>query len=275
MNYNKAKIRYNKDFAVPGKKDSRVSAYTEDFKGEYYNLSIKNLKPFKNQARRVFDEESIKELAETIRVHGIRQPLTVLAQEEENGFFEVVSGERRLRAAKLLGKEKVPCIIIRDRLQAEEISIIENVQRQDLHPIELMKAYKNLLDHGICTSVQQVANKVGVAKSSVIDVLNLSVLPDHIQQFLVEKNVRNRDMLRKLSKADHNSHEQIISDFLKLRDGKKSQVPRTGKIQKKIDILNIVIAKDEFYIVKNKVDMLKNEQKIRLQEMLSKIVDIE
>jgi len=124
---------------------TRSSIYTENFKGEFYNISVDKLIPFKNQARKIFDEKSMLNLAKTIKEHGIRQPLTVIPSDIREGCYEVISGERRLRAAKSIGMEKVPCIIIHDMLKAEEIALIENIQREDLHPVELLKAFSNLL----------------------------------------------------------------------------------------------------------------------------------
>jgi ParB family chromosome partitioning protein len=90
---------------------------------------------FKNQKRHYFDGEKLKSLAKTIKEHGIGQPLTVIQSEDKLGVFEIVSGECRFFAAKMTGLDKVPCIIIHDRNAAEEIAVIENVQRADLHPL--------------------------------------------------------------------------------------------------------------------------------------------
>ena len=92
---------------------SRVSVYTEDYKGEYYNISVLKLIPFKTQARKIFDEKSLANLALTIKEHGIRQPLTIIPSESDK--YEIVSGERRYRAALIAGLKTVPCIILKDR----------------------------------------------------------------------------------------------------------------------------------------------------------------
>ena len=169
-------------------KSSRVSAYTEDFKGEYYNLQTEKLIPFKNQARKFFNEDGINALAETIKEHGIRQPLTVLPSSTRPGYYEVVSGERRLRAAKLLSLAQVPCIIIQDELKAEEIAIIENVQREDLHPVELMRAFVSLLNNNICKTQLEIAKKVGMPRTAIAEIINLKVLSNEIQEFVIQNN---------------------------------------------------------------------------------------
>src|SRR3990167_11470488 len=135
-----AKVKYTKIspelemLATPvASQNSRVSIGFEDEVGEFYYFSVEDLIPYKNQARTIFDEEEINKLSETIKEHGIRQPLTILKSINSPNKYEVVSGERRLRAAKLVGLKKVPCIIIRDERHADEISLLENIQRQDLH----------------------------------------------------------------------------------------------------------------------------------------------
>jgi ParB family transcriptional regulator, chromosome partitioning protein len=272
MQFNKAKVRYSSDIIKPSRKEGRVSVYTEDFKGEYYNLPVENLHPFKNQARRTFNDNDIEALAATIKAHGIRQPLTVLPSEVEEGHFEVVSGERRLRAAKLLGKEYVPCIIIHDRLKAEEISIIENVQRKNLHPVELMRAYQGLLDNKICTSTLYIAQKVGVIRSAVIDVLNLKRLSPEIQNVLLEKNIRNRDFLRKLCKiVDADLCHSTIENFLKKKNGSVIKNSDGAAISKKYSVISIMLEDDNFRIVKNQIARLTDVQRLHLEQLLKEI----
>ena len=126
---------------VPEIKNSRLGIGYEEKVKEFYMINVENLIPFKNQARIYFDDKEIENLSESIKRHGIRQPLTIIPYEDNKGIFEVISGERRLKAAKIVGLDKVPCIIIHDRNIAQEIAIVENIHRQDLHPIELGLAF--------------------------------------------------------------------------------------------------------------------------------------
>src|SRR3990167_4447335 len=112
--------------------------------GEFFYINVDNLKTYEKQARKHFDLTELNQLAETIREHGVRQPLSVI-KTEESGIYQVISGERRLRAARIAGFEKVPCIILSEEAQIEEIAVIENIQRSDLHPVELAEAYSSLL----------------------------------------------------------------------------------------------------------------------------------
>ena len=242
--------------------------------GEYCSLPVAKLLPFKGQARKRFDDESIQALASTIKEHGIRQPLTVLPSDDHAGCYEVVTGERRLRAAKFLNFKSVPCIVIYDRKKAEEISIIENVQRKDLHPVELMFAYKNLLEHKICNSIQEIADKIGVAKSSVIDVLNLRILSGPIQEVLVANGIRNRDFLRELCKAKPAEHLVMVDRYIKVRAERKEKKNIYGRLLKKSNIVTIMIDDDQLYIAKNKVTQLTDAQKIKLKELLSSLLEL-
>jgi len=179
-------------------KNSRVSIGFEKEVGEFYYFSTEDLIPYKNQARTIFDEEEIYKLSETIKEHGIRQPLTVLKSEVFPDKYEVVSGERRLRAAKLIGLEKVPCIIIRDKEHADEISLIENIQRQDLHPLELARAINTLLKDKPYGKRGEFGRKIGLSRSQVSELLSLLSFSQEIQDILLEKNVRVREHFRRL-----------------------------------------------------------------------------
>lgn len=272
MELNRAKIRYPESVEakiVPNNKgEVRSSLYTEDFKGEYYNISVEKLLPFRVQARSYFDEEKLNDLAETIKQHGIRQPLTIIPCDVNRGYYEVVSGERRLRAAKLAGLKRVPCIIIHDKKQAEEIAIIENIQREDLHPIELMIAYNNLLEHGICNSLSEVAKKVGVTKSSVVDIMNLKVLDLKVRDLLLKEHISGRDFLRDLCKIkDVRLQLTTISDFANVK--KNSDKKHSKKsIKTKAVILKIYLEGKKIILACNKIKQLSVEQKSEIENLL-------
>jgi ParB family chromosome partitioning protein len=277
MKIDKAKVRYVKEEprVEVKNKNSRVSAYTEDFKGEYYNLKMEKLIPFKNQARMHFDQESLESLAQTIKEHGIRQPLTVIPSEDRSGYYEIVSGERRFRAAKILKLETVPCIIIHDKKRAEEIAIIENIQRKDLHPVELMNAYNNLLKHDICSSIVDIAKKLGVARTSVIDILNLKKLTDNVQQYLVEKGIKNRDFLRELCKTEERKQLDRIHDFLNQMNQVKQERLVSNKskpLHTRAKILEIVLDGEEIKIIKDRTEKLSEEHKAKMKELIETLM---
>jgi ParB family chromosome partitioning protein len=277
MKIDKAKVRYIKEEpkAEVKNKSSRISAYTEDFKGEYYNLKIEKLIPFKNQARIHFDQESLESLAQTIKEHGIRQPLTVIPSDDKQGCYEIISGERRFRAAKTLKLETVPCIIIHDKKRAEEIAIIENIQRKDLHPVELMNAYNNLLDHNICSSIVDIGKKLGVARTSVIDILNLKKLTKNVQQYLVKRGIKNRDFLRELCKTEEKKQLNKIQDFLtQINQVKQEKLisHKSKSLHTRAKILEIVLDGEEIKIIKDRTDKLSGKYKAKLRELIEALI---
>ena len=146
MKINSAKTRDRERCWVDYRK-ARSSAYTDDFKGEYYYLRITKLIPFKYQVRLSFDKKSLRDLAKTIDEYGVRQPLTVIPSEERTGYYEIISGERRFRAAKLLNLFTLPCIIIYDKKRSKEIALIENLQRKNLHPLARKVTLCNWVQH--------------------------------------------------------------------------------------------------------------------------------
>lgn len=248
------------------RKKLRTSVYTDDYVGEYYNIEATKLIPFKKQARRSFPEESLASLASTIQAHGIRQPLTVVVSPDEPGKYEIVSGERRYRAALLAGKTALPCIILSDYKDASEVAIIENIQRENLHPVELMQAYDNLFKEGICSSMQEVAKKLGVAKSSVVETLNLRKLTKKVQSLLLEHKIVNREFIRMLVKAPFSEQENMTLAFLSEKQRKHRP------LRAKTRVLSIVLAKDgSMALEQMKVDQLDESQKSSVKSILESI----
>ncbi|HBN22779.1 MAG TPA: hypothetical protein DD412_06035 [Holosporales bacterium] len=196
-------------------KTARGSVYSNSAELlEHYSLDVLSLIPFKNQARKNFSDDHINELSASISTHGIRQPLTVIRSQSTTGKYEVVSGERRLIAAKKAGLKKVPCIIIHDYDDAEEIALIENIQREDLHPIEIGMALKNILDFNSTYNQASLAKKLGVTKQYVSDSISYNSIPDDVKEYLLKNNILSRSLLRKILKSD-NPSKFIKNDSIK------------------------------------------------------------
>lgn len=163
----------------------RQEEFQEPFasgKGGEILLPLDKLRANPNQPRKTFEEESLKELADSIRAQGIIQPIIV--EDAEDGTYTIVTGERRSRAARLAGLREVP-VLIRNFSDENrlEVSIIENVQREDLNPIEEATAYKRLMElTGL--SQDEVAAKVGKNRSTVANALRLLKLPPVMQKSL-------------------------------------------------------------------------------------------
>jgi len=146
-------------------------------------VKISSVVPNKEQPRKTFNEESLSELTESVRQHGVIVPLLV---QEKGKYLEIIAGERRWRAAKLAGLKEVP-VIIKDYTDAEaaEISLIENIQREDLNPIEEADAYKRLIDDYDLTQ-EEVAKKVSKSRSAVTNSMRLLKLDERVQRLLID-----------------------------------------------------------------------------------------
>ena len=152
--------------------------------GGSVTLPISEVQPGLNQPRKRFDEESLSDLADSIRQYGIIQPLTV--RRLASGYYQIIAGERRWRAAKQAGLLEVPAIIIEaDDKKVMEIGLIENLQREDLNPMEEAKGYKVLMeDYGL--TQEGVAERMGKSRPAIANTLRLLALPDAVQLMLEE-----------------------------------------------------------------------------------------
>lgn len=146
-------------------------------------VKISKVGPRKDQPRKQFDEDSLAELAESIKQFGIIQPLVV---QEKNGFYEIIAGERRWRAAKMAGLKEVPVITKEySDLEIMEISLIENIQRENLNPIEEAMAYKKLLEE-FHLKQDEVAERVSKSRAAVTNSMRLLKLDERVQQMLID-----------------------------------------------------------------------------------------
>ncbi|MBO4422595.1 MAG: ParB/RepB/Spo0J family partition protein [Clostridia bacterium] len=164
--------------------DALFESNARDEAGGVSVISVKDIEPNKNQPRKNFDDASISELAESIKVHGIIQPIIVRAAGD--GFYVIVAGERRYRAAIEAGLTEVPVIITElTSAEAAEVALVENIQRTDLNPIEIAEAYKLLIDDFSLTQ-QQLAERIGKPRSSVANALRLLDLPEKLKKYVAE-----------------------------------------------------------------------------------------
>ncbi len=137
----------------------------------YQKLPLHKVEPNPNQPRRDFDEEELQALSESIALHGIIQPLTV--RETGNGYYQIIAGERRWRAARMANLEEVPVVVVEaDDKKAMELALIENLQRQDLNPVEEALGYQTLMDEYGLTQ-EEAAGRVGKSRPTVTNSLRL------------------------------------------------------------------------------------------------------
>lgn len=261
------KIKYKeispelKQMAQPYTGSARASVGMEGNIGEFYYLSIDDLIPYSKQARKIFSEEQIESLASSIKEHGIRQPLTVIASESQRGKYEVISGERRLRAARLIELKKIPCIILKESERIEEIAIIENIHRENLHPVELGNAYSELLDKNYFKNQSELSQKLSIAQSSLSEHLKYAKFDEDIKEFLIVHNIKSRDILRKLSRAESKEAQEVILGITK-----KSK-------KRNLSILRISIEDGSMKFQTNGINKLNLREKENLKLELQAILD--
>jgi len=178
--------------------------YETTNKEEIIEISISELRPNPYQPRKVFDSQALADLASSIKEHGVFQPIIV---KKSIKGYEIIAGERRVRASKIAGLEKVPAIIrnLNDE-QMMEIALLENLQRENLSAIEEAKAYKSMIDNLHLTQ-EQLSIKVGKSRSHVTNILGLLRLPSEVQDMVVSKKI-SMGHARVLSKLE--SDEKII-----------------------------------------------------------------
>lgn len=182
---------FNRLFGLGDKSSSQSEDETEAYQSdEVVHLPIDKIKPNRYQPRTIFNEEKIKELAQTIRTHGMIQPIVV--RELEDGEYELIAGERRWRAVQTLEWEEISAII-REMTDAEtaSVALIENLQREELTVIEEAFAYAQLLDIHSLTQ-EALAQRLGKNQSTIANKLRLLKLPENVQQALLNKTITER-----------------------------------------------------------------------------------
>ncbi len=148
------------------------------------NLRISDIEPRRDQPRKTFEREALELLADSIATYGVLQPIIVRENLHMEGTYEIIAGERRWRAAKMAGLSEIPAVIFDgDELKAAQVALIENIQREDLNPVEEAMGYGTLIDQFGLTQ-DQVAKQVGKSRSAVTNMLRLLDLPEEILEML-------------------------------------------------------------------------------------------
>ena len=185
-------------------------------------VDINYVTPNRDQPRKNFDKEKLEELAESIKIHGIVEPILV---QDRKDHYEIVAGERRWRAAKLAGIKKVP-VFVRNytERQIKEISLIENIQREDLNPIEEALAYKDLMTEYSLTQ-EEVASRVSKNRTTITNSLRLLKLGKKVQNMLINKSISEGHARALIGIEDEKKQleiaEKIVKDKLSVRDVEK------------------------------------------------------
>lgn len=214
-------------------------------------MDIKKVEPNREQPRKKFDEDALLELSESIKQFGVLQPLLV---QERDDYYEIIAGERRWRAAKLAGVKEVPVII--KKLTEQEImiiSLLENIQREDLNPIEEAQGYKRLIEE-FNLKQDEVAEQVSKSRTAVTNAMRLLKLNEKVQQMVIDEMLTTGHARALLGIEDHEKQytiaQKIFDEKLSVRDteklvknlqNEKKEVPESPK---KIDPQLIAVYKD-------------------------------
>ncbi|MFZ3230115.1 MAG: ParB/RepB/Spo0J family partition protein [Pseudobdellovibrio sp.] len=203
---------YSKQTQVDEKTAVKATAQEIDPEARIWKIAIDKLVPGAYQPRKHFDKTALQELAESIKQNGLIQPITV--RKRSSGGFEIIAGERRWRAAQIAGFHEVPAIIktISDK-EALQLAIIENIQREDLDPIEEAESYQRLMTE-FGYSQQDVSEKVGKERSSVANALRLIQLPNELKEMLAEKLLSVGHAKALLSIVDKNVQVKLSKECI-------------------------------------------------------------
>lgn len=233
------------DSLIPKSKEEekreRAKQVVKEVIKETDKMDINKIEPNASQPRKNFNEDSLQELADSIKQHGLIEPLIV--QEAEKGFFQIIAGERRWRAAKMAGLKEVPVIVkeYSDR-EVMEIALIENLQREDLNPIEEAEAFQRLIEE-YQLKQDEVAERVSKSRAAVTNSLRLLKLDERVRSMIIEDKIKSGHARALL--AIENKEEQyevalkVFDENLSVRETeklvKKLQNPDVKKPEKKED----------------------------------------
>ena len=238
--------------------------YESATKEEIVDIPISELRVNPYQPRKYFNDEALAELAASIKEHGVFQPIIV---KQSIKGYEIVAGERRFRASKMAGLEKIPAIIraFTDE-QMMEIALLENLQRENLSAIEEAIAYKNMIEQ-LSLTQDELAKKVGKSRSHITNILGLLRLPKEVQQMVAEDKI-SMGHARVLSKLE--SDDKIIEMAHKIIDSKLpvrelEEMAATPNIEKKIKIVRKTTSNNEYRYVE---EMLRDklDTKVKIKE---------
>ncbi len=233
-------------------------------------LNINEIEPNKAQARKIFDDEAIEDLSNSIKEYGVIQPIIVSKKEK---YYEIIAGERRWRASKKAGLTEIPAIIRDDNEQRnKEISLIENIQREDLNPIEKARGIKLLMDEYDLTQ-QQVAEKLGKSRSSIANTVRILNLDERVINLALEGKL-TEGHCKSLMSIDDNERQYKMALYVIESGDSVREAEKKMKVRKKASKKNdkyIPIYRDientfqGFFGTKVKLDAGERKGKIIIQ----------
>ncbi|NLM50479.1 MAG: ParB/RepB/Spo0J family partition protein [Clostridiaceae bacterium] len=257
----------------------------EETKEGIMELKLTEIEPDKNQPRSSFDEEKLSELANSIKTHGVLQPIIVTKM--ENGFYKIIAGERRWRAAKIAKLKTIPAIVKNlSEKEISELSLIENLQREDLNPIEEAMGYKNLIEKYNYTQ-EMLSERIGKSRSAIANALRLTNLSEEVKKY-VSGGLLSAGHARALLALEGSAQEEcakiVIKEGLSVRETEKLvknfNFPKRKKEKKEKNIHDMEIERRLSEALKTKVQIQKGAKKGLItiefysEDELSRIIDL-
>ena len=241
-------------------------------------VPLEDIIPNRFQPRLSFDEQGLNELAQSIKEHGIIQPLVLRKIGDK---FEIIAGERRYKASYIAGLTEVPAVIINlNDNESAEVAIVENIQRKDLSPIEEAKSYKKLLDRGYLTQ-DQLAGRMGKTQATVSNKLRLLNLDEDVQAALLNNKISERHARSILRISDKEKQKnvlnQILNKRLNVRDTENlvSEVLNENKKDEFIHVSNLTPNTFEFPEITNNQTEKKTEETTNLDSLLNGTISLD
>ncbi len=266
-----------------------VKVESEEIKEGKMMIPLNKIKNDNNQPRKAFDNDKIVELTESIKTHGIIQPLILRKSDDES--YIIVAGERRWRAAKIAGLKEVPAIIMElSEMDVLEISLIENIQRQDLNPIEEALAYKKLINDFKITQ-EDLSKRIGKSRTAITNTMRLINLDSRVQQYIIEGIIsegHGRALLGiKDEEVQYELSQKVIDENLSVRELErmvkkivegKNKEEKTTTVELNPYYKNIKNQLQDYFGTKVNISNKNNKGKIEIEyyseDDLQRILDI-
>ena len=260
------------------------NSFSKELENSVLEIEISQISPNSFQPRKIFDENALKDLSESIKAHGLLQPIIVT--QKEDGYM-LIAGERRLRATKLLGQSKIRAIVadFADK-NLRELALIENIQREDLNPIELANSYKELINEYKITQ-EELGNIVKKSRPVITNTMRLLNLSDFTQQALIDGKISvghakvmlgfdkkdEKELLNTIigQKLTANDTEKLVKQ-MKNRDNAPSKFTNDTEFQVEILKLKKILQDYAKVTTKNKKVMLNFTEISKIRDLIDKII---
>lgn len=252
--------------------EESVEEGSQDF-NKVFDIDINLIEPNEKQPRRDFDQKTLQELAKSVLQHGVIQPIIV---RKKNGGYEIIAGERRWRASKIAGLRKMPCIIKEiEKKESMEIALIENIQREDLNPIDEALAYNEIMTENNMTQ-EQLSDVAGKSRSYIANVVRLLNLDERVIELIRQNKISNGHGRALLSISDKELQYELALDIIEreltvrdiekiLKENKKKRRKTQKNINKDSILLEIQDNLQKYFGTKVQINKGRKKGKIEIE----------